>query len=271
MGAGTELKGKSGDGMLETFHLYITSFEQDRLIRVYTPKSYPRGNRRYPVLYMHDGQNVFKDNDAIGGFSLNLENYLDQKELDVIVVAIDQNSEERRNEYCPWINGAYCEKMLGSPQPSGGKGKQYIEFIVNELKPTIETRFRTLKDNTAMAGISLGGLISVYAACRYPDIFKNIAVFSSAFFRNQEEIERLIQTSDLSAIHDIYIDCGTKEGNSESIQQGFLASNRAVYERLKVKSPHVTFETIKDAGHHYKYFEKRVPKLFSFLESAGRE
>ncbi|MEW9502774.1 alpha/beta hydrolase [Jeotgalibacillus marinus] len=232
--------------------MYITSFKQERLIRVYLPKNYNKENKRYPVLYMHDGQNVFCDHDAIGGTSLELENYLDEKGLEVIVVGIDQNSEERINEYCPWVNGEYSKKIVGQISPSGGKGIQYIDFIVNELKPFIDNKYRTLKDRTAMAGVSLGGLISTYAACRYPQIFNNIAILSSAFYRNQEEIERLLQDSDLASIEKFYLDCGTKEaGEEDLISKEFLASNKAIYEILREKIPHTTFETINDAKHNY--------------------
>lgn len=252
--------------MLEIFPLYINSFEQERLIRVYLPKNYNKENQNYPVLYMHDGQNVFKDNDAIGGTSLELENYLDENELEVIVVGIDQNSEERINEYCPWINGEYSKKILGQESLAGGKGTQYVDYIVNELKPFIDNKYRTLKEHTAMAGISLGGLISTYAMCRYPQVFRNIIVISSAFYRNQEEIEKLLRTSDLSLIENFYLDCGTKEaGGEETISKEFLASNNAIYEIISGKIQNAKFEVIKDAEHNYLAFRERVPEIFKFL------
>lgn len=252
--------------MLELFPVYMTSFKQDRLIRVYLPKSYNEGKRKFPVLYMHDGQNIFNDNDAIGGTSLELENYLDESGLEVIVVGIDQNIKDRINEYCPWVNGEYSKKILGHVSTLGGKGIEYVDFIVNELKPFIDNKYRTLKDNTAMAGISLGGLITTYAMCRYPQVFKNISVLSSAFYRNQEEIEKLIKDSDLSLIESIYLDCGDKEsGNEEIINKEFLASNKAIYDSLKEKLTSAEFTIINDAEHNYSFFKERVPKLFSFL------
>jgi len=108
-----EIIAKGGIVMLEIFPLYISSFEQERLIRIYLPKNYTKENQSYPVLYMHDGQNVFQDDDANGGTSLNLEKYLDEHELEVIVVGIDQNREERINEYYPWKGGEYSKKIVG--------------------------------------------------------------------------------------------------------------------------------------------------------------
>lgn len=150
----------------------------------------------------------------------------------------------------------------------GGKGKQYVEFIVNELKPFIDNNYRTLKEHTAMAGISLGGLISTYAMCRYPKIFRNIAILSSAFYRNQEEIEKLIQCTDLSLIENVYLDCGTKEaGDDEAISMEFLASNKIIYGMVKEKIPNAKLQIVEEAEHNYLAFRDRVPKLFTFLET----
>ncbi|MEH7885756.1 alpha/beta hydrolase-fold protein [Bacillus sp. JJ1609] len=252
--------------MIEKLHINMTSFNVDRLIRVYLPENYKNETESYPVLYMHDGQNVFNDEDAIGGHSIQLEQFLNEKEMKLIVVAIDQNSEERMNEYCPWKNGQYSRKIVGRIDPTGGKGKQYIEFIVNELKPYIDKKYRTLKDQNSMAGISLGGLISTYAACVYPNIFRNVAVLSSAFFRNQEEIEKLLQEADLSQLKKFYLDCGSEEVKTDKmISKEFVNSNNEIYEILRKKDIRVKFNVIEDAEHHYLYFRQRVPEIFKYL------
>lgn len=253
--------------MLDIFLMTIKSFEQQRRIQVYLPRSYQLGEKKYPVLYMHDGQNVFQDGEAIGGVSLELESYLEETGLDVIVVAIDQNSDERKNEYCPWENGAYSQKFLGAESSSfGGKGKQYIEFIVEELKPSIDKKYRTIENQTAMAGISMGGLITLYAACLYPKVFKDLYVFSGAFYANQEKIEDLLEATDLSAIRTLYMDCGTDEaGSGTFVSEEFLASNHAIYEVVKRKVPAANFKVLEGKEHNYRSFQKRVPQLFSFL------
>ncbi|MEH7443806.1 alpha/beta hydrolase-fold protein [Bacillus sp. JJ1122] len=252
--------------MLEKFQMNMTSFNEDRMIRVYLPENYKNQTTRYPVLYMHDGQNVFNDDDAIGGHSLQLEEFLSENEINLIVVAIDQNSEERMNEYCPWKNGQYSKRIVGRIDPTGGKGKQYIDFIVNELKPYIDKKYRTLKDQNSMAGISLGGLISTYAACVYPNIFQNVAVLSSAFFRNQEEIEKLLEEADLSQLKKFYIDCGTNEAKTDKlISKEFVNSNHVIYEVLRKKDIRVKFNLFADAEHHYLYFRQRIPEIFEYF------
>lgn len=253
--------------MLDIFPMTMKAFKQDRVIRVYLPQNYPSSNKKYPVLYMHDGQNVFQDDRAIGGVSLELEKYLDEQELDVIVVAIDQNSDERKNEYCPWENGAYSKRFLEVEAPSfGGNGATYIDFIVEELKTYIDRTYRTNKNHTAIAGISMGGLISLYAACRYPSIFKDLIILSGAFYANQEKMEELLKTADLSEIRSLYMDCGTNEGGMGTfLSNEFLASNQAIYEAIKRSMPAAEFKVLAGQGHHYRSFQKRAPQLFSFL------
>lgn len=254
--------------MLETFSIYMSSFNQERTIRVYLPPTYHMETKRYPVLYMHDGQNVFRDEDSIRGESLRIGDYLDENRLEIIVVGIDLNTtgEERINEYCPWVNGEFSKKLLEKPSNSGGKGKAYLDFIVNELKPYIDNKYRTLENDTSMAGISLGGLITTFAACLYPEIFSKAAILSTAFYRNQEEIENLLKNSDLSLIKKFYMDCGTREaGENQEISEIFLGTSKSVYEILNGKLSNISFTILDHAEHKYSDFIKRIPKVLSYL------
>lgn len=254
--------------MMDIFSITSEKLQDNRMIRVSTPKDYRLTDKQYPVLYIHDGQNVFRNDHAIGGVSLELENYVDKNSLDIIVVAIDQRREQRKNEYCPWKNGVYSKPFLEDKTVSfGGNGSSYIEFIVEELKPYIDKTYRTQQSQTAMAGISLGGLITLYAACIYPHIFTNIILFSSGFYANQEKIEELIDTTDLSVLTSLYMDCGTSEAGSDStISHEFLVSNQRVAKKLNRKCSVVTFNILEGKKHNYLSFQKRVPELFSFLQ-----
>ncbi|MBM7095083.1 alpha/beta hydrolase [Bacillus sp. H-16] len=253
--------------MLETHSIVSSAFQKPRQIRVWLPEDYKENSgKRYPVLYIHDGQNVFRDEDAIGGVSLNLEAYLTDHPRDFIVAAIEQNPEERTDEFCPWPNGKYSRRFLGDTPSFGGKGETYLHFIVHEVKPFMDRHYRTLKNKTAMAGISLGGLITVFAACRYPHVFKNIVLFSSAFYPNQEELEALLKQSDLSAVDTFYMDWGTKEaGDGTEMSEAFSVSNQAIYELVKKKLPCAEAKVIEGGEHHYLFFRDRVRALFSFL------
>lgn len=252
--------------MIKSFTIPILN--HPRTIQVYIPDNYYEVNKRYPVLYMHDGQNVFENTRAIGGVALELHQYLEQHKINLIVVAIDQNTfgDERINEYCPWANGQFSEVLTGKKSSLGGKGKEYINFMVNDLKPLIDYQYRTEKNQTYIAGISLGALISTYAACCYPHIFKRVAAISSAYYRNQEEIEKLLVKNSLTHLERFYIDCGTKEsGENDKVSKLFLDSNKAIYEILKDKDVPSHFNTIEQAVHHYKAFKERVPIFIAYL------
>lgn len=256
--------------MLEKFNVYMSSFKQDRLIRVYLPDCYHKSHKRYPVLYMHDGQNVFEDEGAIKGVSLGLKDFLDKNKINIIVVAIDLNpeGEERFNEYCPWETGAIAEKIIGHPSSTGGKGEQYLEFIVKELKPLIDQKYRTLEDHTSMAGISLGGLISTYAACRYPQIFKRIAAISPGYYRNQEELEVFVRNSDLTGVERFYIDFGTHEiSDDKELNNQFTEMIQSIYEILSSKIDNTRYQTIQNGEHNYSSFKKRIGEVLSYLYS----
>ncbi|WP_413303372.1 alpha/beta hydrolase-fold protein [Bacillus sp. 1P10SD] len=256
--------------MLEKFLVHMSAFQQERMVRVYLPENYDSETKKYPVLYMHDGQNVFEDEGAIKGVSLGMKDYLDASGLQIIVVGIDLNTEGegRIDEYCPWGHGEISKEILGYTSPSGGKGGDYLDFIVKELKPIIDSKYRTLVEETAMAGISLGGQLSTYAACKYPHIFKRIAAISPGFYRNQEDIENLLKKSDLSVIEKFYMDIGTKElGEDEKMNQVFLDLTNRVYEILNDKVENLHFQLIEEAQHNYTFFRKRVPDFLSYLFS----
>lgn len=254
--------------MIENFRMHISELGSDRVIRVYLPEHYYDTDMCFPVLYLQDGKNVFQNDQQNDGQSLELEAYLQENQQTLIVVAVEQSREERRNEYCPWPNNEYSKWLLEDEHLSfGGKGHAYSEFLVQELKPYIDRKYRTKRDITALAGISLGGLITVYTAFRYPHIFKNIIIFSTAFYVNREEIEKLADEANLSAIASFYMDCGTAEGSTTRIHKEFLENNRSFYRAIKKKVPHARFLEIEGGEHHYNDFKERREELFSFLKS----
>lgn len=246
--------------MIESFS--VPMFGEGRKLRVYLPTN--RKDNKFPVLYMHDGQNVFENEEAIGGVGLELHDYLEKNDVELIVVAIDQNSRERVSEYCPWINGEYTTKFFGKPSSEGGKGKEYVEFIVNKLKPLIDSKYSTNHNETYMVGISLGALVTTYAACTYPQIFKRIAGLSSAFYRNQEGIQQLLKMADLSHLEKVYLDCGTNEGG-DKMAGPFLETNKAIFDIIRQKGIEAELKVIEGAEHNYQAFKKRIPKVISYL------
>ena len=124
-------------------------------IWVYLPPNYDQSSKKYPVIYMHDGQNLFDNATSyIGEWEVDetLNELFNKTGKGFIVVGIENGGEERINEYTPWKNEKY----------GGGKGEIYIDFLVNTLKPYIDVTYRTKpqQKHTGLIGSSLGGLIS---------------------------------------------------------------------------------------------------------------
>ncbi len=144
-------------------------------IWIYLPAGYASGKKRYPVIYMYDGQNVFDAyTSACGEWGVDecLDTLISKGKPAAIVVAIDSDP-DRIKKYDP----------DDSEVTGNGKADNYIDFLVKTLKPFIDKQYRTLssKENTIIAGSSMGGFISYYAMLKYPDYFGKAGVFSPSF------------------------------------------------------------------------------------------
>ncbi|HOV15227.1 MAG TPA: alpha/beta hydrolase-fold protein, partial [Spirochaetota bacterium] len=154
-----------------------------RTIRVYLPPDYKTApDKRYPVIYMHDAQNIYaySDKELSGKWNVDValnKLFADKKIDGVIVVGID-NGTNRRGEYCPWVFDYKVGNAIGN-----GEGVKFAEFIVKMLKPKIDADYRTLADreNTAMIGSSTGAVITMYCGIKYQDIFSKVACLSANF------------------------------------------------------------------------------------------
>lgn len=156
---------------------FMPQLDRFRRIWIYLPADYSGANQHYPVLYMQDGQNLFDAATAAYG-EWRVDETLDslaKKGLpEVIVVGIDNGQDKRLNEYNPFDNEKYGK----------GEGEAYVDFLVKTLKPFIDDHYRTLpqREHTAIAGSSMGGLISFYAALKYPGVFGKAGIFSPSFW-----------------------------------------------------------------------------------------
>jgi predicted alpha/beta superfamily hydrolase len=195
----------------ENVRLLDSNFDMPQLNRkrriwIYLPNNYDSSNTHYPVIYFHDGQNVFDNATSFSGewqLDETLENNMIAGCNEVIVVAIDNGGVSRIDEYAPWINTAYDE---------GGEGIAYATFVVETLKPLIDQNFRTLPDrqNTCTAGSSLGALIAMYLFTEHNDVFSKAGIFSPAFWFN-EEIYTLAENSTFDSNSELYFVCGDNE------------------------------------------------------------
>lgn len=199
-------------------NIEIPQLNRKRTIRMYFPPNYSSG-KRFPVIYMHDGQNLFDESTAFSG-EWNVDETLDSLYtyygFSCIVVGIYHGEKERINELSPWVNDSL--KL-------GGDGDKYAKFIVKTLKPFIDSHFRTLPDreNTAIIGSSMGGLISLYMTMEYPDIFSKAGIFSPSLWFSPKAFEQ-IQKHNHKKIQRIYLISGAKEG-AKTIQNTLKADS----------------------------------------------
>ncbi|GMK40770.1 hypothetical protein PCCS19_38260 [Paenibacillus sp. CCS19] len=200
----------------------IPQLQTERRVWIYLPNSYNEGDRSYPVLYMHDGQNVFNQVTSWGdewGVDETLEQMaLEDPSLEAIVVAIDHGGTERNNEYNFTINPEYG---------FGGKGAGYAEFLAETLKPYIDSQYRTLPEpeHAMLVGSSFGAYVSLYTAIRYPDRFGRVGAVSFVMWHDNGGIVQLIQQSDLSPSLRVYLSIGEQETDNPEF-------NQAAYEQI---------------------------------------
>ena len=185
-----------------TFLIEAPELQTQKKIWLYLPEEYQNSEKKYPVVYMHDAQNLFDKKTSFAG-EWEVDETLDSLKAQVIVVGIEHGNDKRLDELTPFSNEKY----------GGGKGDAYLEFIVKTLKTHIDKTYRTKTKakNTAIFGSSLGGLISFYAVLKYPKVFGKAGVFSPAFWFSDEIYTYMEQSDKVKA--KIYFLCGDKESD----------------------------------------------------------
>lgn len=230
---------------------YIPQLKRKRTVRIYLPEDYSVSKKRYPVLYMHDGQNLFDETTGFAG-EWGVDEFMDSVKLKkAIVVGIDNGAGKRMNEYNP-----YDHKDFGK-----GEGAQYIDFLVKSLKPFIDKKYRTLKDkqNTSISGSSMGGLISFYALVKYPAVFGAAGVYSPAFWTAPDLFES-IRTKGKLINSKIYFFAGKLEGDR------MVNDALKMYQAMRKVSKSKMKLVIKDEGKHNEAtWRKDFPDFYKWI------
>ncbi len=190
-------------------NFYMPQLDRTRRIWIYLPPDYEDSGKSYPVLYMHDGQNVFDEKTSFAGeweVDETLNKLAEQGYRVPIVVAVNNGGTLRIDELTPWHN----------PQYGGGEGNEYMAFIVETLKPYIDEHYRTLpgRNNTGIMGSSLGGLISLYGAVKYQNVFSKSGDFSPAYWINKDSIFRYVSRTGKKENIRFYQNAGSLEGDN---------------------------------------------------------
>jgi predicted alpha/beta superfamily hydrolase len=236
---------------LETLYLNIDTTQSLRRIRVLLPNHYFNSNDRYPVIYMHDGQNLFFDCESFSGVSWGIYETLSKLNLsDLIVVGID-NSDQRTSEYAPWK----ISKKIKYDQNIGGLGDQYADFVVNTLKPKIDETYRTKigPSDTMIAGSSLGAYISCYIGFKYPDLFGIIGSFSLASWFNEKKFLDHLKSKTLNENQRYFVSIGRFESSSNDVKnfnQIYLKNSQNLVDTLNKKGIKDIYHLVTDDTHH---------------------
>jgi predicted alpha/beta superfamily hydrolase len=234
----------------------IPQLARKRRIAVLLPHDYYQTDKKYPVLYLHDGQNLFDEYAPYGnwGVDKSLERLAQQGIGDVIIVAIDHGGQLRIQEYLPHSTPRYTE----------AEGSLYIRFMLEDLKPMIDRRFRVLsgRDFTGIGGSSLGGLISLYAGFKYPEIFGNMMIFSPSLWIS-EEIYTMAKAYVPAGPTDIYLYAGGMESANHYGQ--VLRLDNILQEKRKYDGFDVIFSHNPSGQHKEIHWAEQFPLAFKWL------
>ncbi|MBP6287015.1 MAG: hypothetical protein KTQ13_04490 [Ferruginibacter sp.] len=236
---------------------FMPQLNRTRRIWLYLPEDYAKSKKRYPVLYMHDGQNLFDESTAAfgeWGVDETLDSMISKGRAACIVVGIE-NGPQRVNEYNP-----YETERFGN-----GEGDVYLDFIAETLKPYMDKQYRTLpsREHTLIAGSSVGGLISYYAMLRRPDVFGKAGIFSPSFWL-APPIKQFTDSAAGKMNGKFFFYIGAKEGDS------FIQDMQEVQELLGAGSSAMIYSVIDPAGsHHEKAWRKWFAEFYGWIMADG--
>jgi alpha-glucosidase len=243
--------------------LPMQGLQRSRTLRVYLPPDYHHTEEHYPVMYMHDGQNLFDDSTSYAGewkVDETLNALAVAGKLHLIVVGVDNGQDKRMNELSPWPN----------PDFGAAEGREYMAFIVNQVKPLIDSTYRTLpgRAHTAIMGSSMGGLISHYAIHQYPHVFSKAGIFSPSYWF-AEEVYAFVQSNPLPADARLWILVGRKEDSGAMVKDAQRMYDHLL--ALGLPQPNVVF-TIDDEGmHNEAFWARHLPQAVAWLFAEGGE
>jgi predicted alpha/beta superfamily hydrolase len=233
----------------------------DRDLTIFLPPGYEAASDRYPVLYLHDGQNLFDPQAAyvkgqhwrVGETATAL---IDSARIPpLIIVGIHNTGMSRLQEYT----------QTHDRRRGGGSAPAYGHLIVRELKPFVDARYRTLPDaaHTGIGGSSLGGLVSLYLGLEYPDVFSRLAVMSPSVWWDRRAILRNVRDARPKPSLRIWVDIGTREGryhleNARLLKVGLTRSGW-------LEGDDLHYEEVAEGTHSEGAWAERFGRVLEFL------
>ncbi len=225
--------------------LHIPGIQRTRAIRVYLPPGYDHSDRRYPVWYMQDGQNLFDELTAFAG-EWQIDEYLDGQDNHIygcIIVGIDHGGVSRLDEYTHWHR-----EGLG-----GGQGAAYGDFIAHTVKPLIDSMFRTItcREYTTIGGSSMGALLALNTFMDHPDIFGQVAAFSPSCWFSRDSLMARVQSFEAKDQAHIYLLAGDAES------EDMVPDLRVLADLLSRKDLLTVTTVVRAGGRHEERFWSR--------------
>jgi predicted alpha/beta superfamily hydrolase len=235
---------------------FMPELDRSRRIRVLLPIDYEETDLDYPVLYMHDGQNLFSSQESFAG-EWEIDEAMLAFEEDgyngAIVVAIDNGGALRIDEYTPHSN----------PDYGGGDGDAYADFIVNTLKPAIDLEYRTLpeRDHTGIMGSSLGGLISFYTGMKYQTIFSKVGILSPSFWFNDSIYDFAEEMGKQADMRFFFLAGGQESASLESQVEEMITT----LEEAGFEEEEINFQFVPNGQHSEWFWAEEFPDAFDWL------
>ena len=249
--------------MLKKWNVTIPklSGEKERKAYIWLPETYETDTgKRYPVMYMFDGHNVFLDEDATYGKSWGMAKFLEENPRDLIIVAVECNHEGNRRlvEYSPLT---YKNSEHGSIK---GKGSLMMNWMVNTLKPYVDETYRTLPDrkNTIIAGSSMGGLMALYGATVYNHVFQRAACLSPSLWVSPGKVLEMVARAHIRRDTTVYMDYGELEMFNHAASQESMISTAHL---LLTKRVNLALRIVPGGNHSEASWEKQIPIFMDCL------
>jgi predicted alpha/beta superfamily hydrolase len=238
-----------------------------RDVLVYLPPGYRRfSRRRYPVLYLQDGQNVFDAATSFAGVEWSVDETAERlirKNLiePTIIVAIANTGENRIHEYAP-TRGVIDAKAKRKKR-SRGLAREYGQFLIEELKPYIDKRYRTKREasSTGLGGSSLGGLVTLAIGILFPHAFTRLIVMSPSIWWDDFAIYRLVDMIEEKPPLKIWLDTGTAEPGWEQARE---LRDRLVEKEWR-RYDDLQYMEVEGADHSEAAWAARVDPALRFL------
>ena len=261
---------------IDEINTKITTLDRDVKVRVMTPDGYEKGDMNYPVLYINDGQDVFRDDQAFwGAESLRFEQYYKDYGRflpHVILVAIESPEDHavRTQQYSPYTKNFDVPPEKKFEPRIEGKGKEYLKWMVEELKPMIDRTYRTRpeKEYTGICGYSTGGLISIYAVLTYPQVFTRLLAMSSAVCIWMDCLKETLDHASYDHLKYVYMDVGTNEFGRMTTKEEFLQGANDLYQNYLdhgVPKEIIKYNIYPDAIHNQKEWRVRFPDALRWV------